>query len=340
MGSKKAEVFFIKDQYLKKLKKLLLNSFRGFNSLRVSIKVHMGEFGNLNYVRPPIVRTVVDAIKEKGGKPFVIDSPAAYLGSRHTVKDYLETAKKNGFTKETIGCPIEVSNKGIKISTKGHIKEIEAIKEVVDSQYLVVLSHFKGHEASGFGGAIKNIGMGCFTKNSKSKLHQLAQPKIDINKCQGCGRCIEVCPKKANYIKNGKAKINYDKCFGCCICVENCPQKAIKIKTGGSLKELLVEATKALISNFSSQKLFFINVLMDIYSKCDCDADFGEMIVPDIGFLISQDMVAIDKASYDLICKTIGFDFCDKYYHLDIGNFFAATKEYKLGNQNYKLKKI
>ena len=139
---------------------------------RVAIKLHMGEYGNLNYVRPSIAARIVEIVKDVGGKPFLFDTIALYRAHRHTVEEYVKTAKMNGFSQETMNCPVIISDEGVKVKTKGPLKEIEVAKDLYDADAIIVLSHVKGHEMSGFGGAIKNLGMGGVTKSGKADVHR------------------------------------------------------------------------------------------------------------------------------------------------------------------------
>jgi len=138
----------------------------------VAIKLHMGEYGNLNYVRPSIVARIVEIIKDFGGKPFLFDTIALYRAHRHSVEEYIKTSKMNGFSEDTMGCPVIISNEGITVKTKGPLKEVEVAKDLYDADAVVVLSHAKGHEMSGFGGSIKNLGMGGVTKSGKADVHR------------------------------------------------------------------------------------------------------------------------------------------------------------------------
>lgn len=176
-----SKVFLIRDNFLQKLE-LALKKI-GIELIRdnVVVKAHMGEYGNLNYVRPPIVGRIVEIIKSVGGKPILFDSPTLYPGSRSTPEKYLETARRNGFTQETIGCPIVISDKGRLVEINATLKEVEVVDEVLNSSYIVTISHVKGHEMVGFGGAIKNIGMGCVTKKMKGKIHNLGR-HVDLQK--------------------------------------------------------------------------------------------------------------------------------------------------------------
>jgi len=154
----------------KALKKININKIKKSDS--VAIKLHMGEYGNLNYIRPAIVARIVEIIKDVGGKPFLFDSPSLYRGRRYTVDGYIKTAKMNGFSQETMECPVIISDKGTTVETKGPLKKIEVAKDLYDADTIVVLSHVKGHEMSGFGGAIKNLGMGGVTKSGKADVHR------------------------------------------------------------------------------------------------------------------------------------------------------------------------
>jgi uncharacterized Fe-S center protein len=168
-----SDVYLIQKMIIKNLengfKKISIDKIGKGDS--VAIKLHMGEYGNLNYVRPPIAARIVEVVKDVGGKPFLFDTPTLYRAHRHTVEEYIKTAKMNGFSQDTMGCPVIISNKGVTVKTKGPMKEIEIAKDLYDADAIVVLSHAKGHEMTGFGGAIKNLGMGGVTVSGKSKVH-------------------------------------------------------------------------------------------------------------------------------------------------------------------------
>jgi uncharacterized Fe-S center protein len=332
------KVILIKHHLLRNLRKTVAEKIKDKFSKGeiIAIKTHMGEYGNLNYVRPSIVELVVDELKKIGAKPFVFDTPVAYTGSRDTVEKYQQTARKNGFTKETMGCPVIISNEGIEVKSK-YLSELKLAKKLYEADGMVVLSHFKGHELSNFGAAIKNLGMGGVTKESKSIIHTETQPKI-VGECTGCGTCVNVCYEKAISLKNGKVHIDYDNCFGCCACVDACPNKVLAMKTV-RFSRALAEAASFIVKKFDN-KAVYINVLLDISKLCDClpigDTDVGERVAPDIGILVSDNIVAIDKASLDLVQKATNNEF-GKIFKSKLDEQLVSASDFGLGSKDYKL---
>ena len=337
-----AEVLFLKHLLLKNLQKVLEEEFpkRFSKGQRVVVKAHMGEWGNLFYIRPPIVGVVVEALKKAGAEPFLFDTPVAYEGSRHTPEGYLDTARKNGFTQETIGCPVIVSDEGVPVKSK-YISKMELAKKIKEADGMVVVSHFKGHELANWGGAIKNLGMGAFTKESKSLMHQETQPEMGEG-CTGCGVCVETCPFKAISLKEGKAVIDKSECMGCCACADKCPQGVIRIKTA-RLSRVIAEAASFAVKSFDPKKLFYVNALMDISKVCDClpigDSDAGPVVCPDLGILLSDNIVAIDQASLDLVQKATNKEF-GRLFPAKLDEQLVAAKEFGLGSGEYTLKEL
>lgn len=336
----KSEVTFIQDHLIKnmqaELKKQLPKHFSKGD--KVCIKAHMGEYGNLNYLRPSIVGAVVEVLKSIGAKPFVFDSPVAYKGSRDTSEKYYECARRNGFTEETMGCPIVISNKGKAVKSK--FFDIEVCKDLIDADGLFVLSHFKGHELANWGGAIKNLGMGAVTKESKSAIHSGLNPFVaHPEKCTSCETCVDICGDKLISMKNGKPF--FKNCFGCGACILACPENVLE--GGLALGAGLAEATRHVLVQFDKKKLFFVNVMLDISDKCDCtpignvEPEIQEAC-PNIGLVISSDPVAIDKASLDLADKATNGKFgklwpADKNLQIEYGvKFGLGSKEYVLKN--------
>jgi len=277
----------------------------------VAVKLHMGELGNITYIRPVFVRRVVDIVKQAGGIPFITDTTALYPGGRGTESKYLSTAASNGFVKESIGAPVVIADRdghdGISVPLKStvdgcELKDVEIATRIYESSFLLVLSHVKGHMLSGFGGAIKNLAMGCVTKKSKSEQHRKNPPLLDDSKCDGCGACIKICPVDAITIEDGKAKRDSEKCIYCSTCLFECPSKAIFWETYSKelFQKYLAHAAYAVLHKFEG-RIGFINFVQDITPYCDCAAPAGKPVVPDIGILASLDPVAIDKASMDLI---------------------------------------
>lgn len=327
-------VIFIKENFLENLSKIVKKDklIKG----KTAVKIHMGEYGNLTHLRPQVVEAVVSALKANGAKPFVFDTPTLYKGSRSTAQKYLETAKKNGFSKETIGCPIIISDKSKSLKGKKFLKEVNASQEILKADCLVVLSHFKGHGDAGFGGCIKNIGMGCVSKKSKKDQHTLSQPVLEGN-CTGCGSCEKACKQKAIKVTNGKAKINCELCYGCCACVQACPVHALRPKTA-SVRVLLAEATATVLENFPKEKTLFINVLFDITKDCDCCAE-SKIICENIGIVVSKDIVAADKAALDLLEQKAG-NILETIEKVNPQEQIQAGIEFNLGSKEYKLEEI
>lgn len=275
----------------------------------VAVKLHFGELGNAAYLRPIYLRTIVSKIKELKAKPFLTDTNTLYTGSRSDSVNHITTAIHNGFDFSCVECPIIIADglkgsSGVKIPIKGEVlKEVSIAKEIVDADSLVVVTHFKAHELSGFGGSIKNIGMGCATREGKLVQHSTVSPKVNRETCTGCKGCLDYCPADAISIVSKKASIDGSKCIGCGECILICPFHAIEIQWNESpdifQKKMAEYAFGALKGK--EKKAVYINFLMQISPACDCYPHNDAPIVRDIGILISDDPVAIDKASSDLV---------------------------------------
>ena len=199
----------------------------------VAIKMHFGELGNISYLRPNYARAVVDVVKELGGKPFLTDCNTLYPGSRKNALEHLYCAWENGFTPLTVGCPIMIGD-GLKGTDYREVpcggKYCPSPKigaAIADADIVISMNHFKGHEQSGFGGALKNLGMGSASVGGKLELHSSSQPCINVDNCIGCRICEKYCRHDAVKVVDRKAVIDYSKCVACGICVEKCPSKCI-----------------------------------------------------------------------------------------------------------------
>ena len=315
-----------------KLKPELENVFS--KGQKIAIKLHMGELGNKYFLKPDFVKRIVDVLKEIGAKPFLFDSPTMYPGARFFPKTYLMTAKKHGFSEKTMGCPVIVSNDYVEQKTD-HLT-IQVCKDLAEADGMLVLSHVKGHGCAGFGGAIKNLGMGGVTKQSKKDIHSGSKPKF-MKECQGCGNCVDVCPFNAITMKEGKAKINFLKCMGCSACSNICPHDVLKEEVA-LFDTLLAEGAQAVLKKQNNN--YYVNVIMDISRKCDCyGGRDNSIILDDIGIVMGKDIVAVDKASVDLVNKKTGKkDFFKNAQKSKKSPFAQIEESERLGmeSQNYK----
>lgn len=290
------------------LNRVKLNTKIKKNDL-VAIKLHFGEMGNTAYLRPIFLRVVADKVKGAGGRPFLTDTNTLYTGSRSDSINHLTTAILNGFDYSCVGCPIIIADglrggSGIKVPIKGKLlKETSIAREIVDADAIVVVTHFKAHELSGFGGTIKNIGMGCATREGKLVQHSTVAPRINAQICIGCRMCVPYCPVEAITVQEKKASINAKECIGCGECIIICPSKAIEIQWNQSpdifQKKMAEYACGALKGK--EKKAVFLSFVMQVSPACDCYPHSDAPIVKDIGILASIDPVAIDAASCDLV---------------------------------------
>ena len=317
---------------LKGIKEELIK--KGFGG-KVAVKLHMGEKGNKTHLNPELVKAAVDILKELKCKPFLFDSTSLYKGARHTAEDYLKTARENGFSEETMGCPVIVSDDFVIRKTK-HL-EVHLCRAIADADALLVISHVKGHECAGFGGAIKNLGMGAVDQKTKKDIHTFSQPELTLEKCTLCGTCERICGNGAVKIseKKGvkKPRFNAGLCIGCNKCVNHCPEKALKPQIE-SFDLLLAEAASAAIKN---KNCYYINELMRITKNCDCYSDAGEIIASDVGIIYGEDIVAIDKASVDLVNKN-NPDVFEKSQKVNPYGHVKEAEKLRMGSGKYALK--
>jgi Uncharacterized Fe-S center protein len=276
----------------------------------VAIKMHFGEPGNLAFLRPNWAKTVADTVYELGGKPYLTDCNTLYVGGRKNALDHLQSAEENGFSPLSTGCQIIIAD-GLKGSDDEEIeikggKELKTAyigKAIAESDVFISLAHFKGHESTGFGGALKNIGMGSGSRRGKMAMHSSSKPMVNSDLCIGCGICKKICAHDAQVIENGKCRIALAKCVGCGRCLAVCPKDAIEPGSSHSNEMLnikMMEYAKAVVQDKPS---FYINIAIDISPNCDCHDENDAAIVPNIGLFASFDPVAIDKASADAVNK-------------------------------------
>lgn len=281
-----------------------------FANKYVAIKIHFGEIGNLAFLRPNYARTVVELVKEFGGKPFLTDCNTLYVGQRKNALDHIETAYINGFSPFSTGCHILIGDglKGadeqlVPVPNGELIKEARIGRAVMDADIVLSLSHFKCHELTGIGGAIKNIGMGCGSRAGKMAQHASGKPEVDESACIGCGKCRKECAFDAPVIMNRKAKIDYERCTGCGRCIAVCPVDAMSAGVSSANVDLSKKMAEYAMAVLHGRPHFHISLVQDVSPFCDCHSSNDVPIVPDVGMFASSDPVALDQACSEMVNK-------------------------------------
>jgi uncharacterized Fe-S center protein len=272
----------------------------------VAIKMHFGELGNLAYLRPNYARVVADLVKEQGGMPFLTDCNTLYPGSRKNALEHLDCANLNGFLPMTVGCQILIGDglRGtdeaeVPVVNGEYVKTAKIGRAIMDADVFISLTHFKGHEATGFGGALKNIGMGCGSRAGKMEQHCSGKPAVQEDLCRGCRRCAKECGSDAISYPQGKAVIDYDKCKGCGRCIGACSFDAIYNPNSSANEILDRKMAEYAHAVCYGRPCFHISLVQDISPNCDCHAENDAPILPDIGMFASFDPVALDQACAD-----------------------------------------
>ncbi len=337
----------------------------------VAIKLHFGEKGNTAYVRPIFLRRVVDRIKQCKGKPFLTDTNTLYVGTRAEAVSHLATALENGFTESSVNAPILIAD-GLRGSSavkvridKPIFKTVSIAHEIHMADGLIAVTHFKGHELSGFGGALKNLGMGCASREGKLSQHSNISPQVEEKACKGCKACLTWCAQEAISMrplpskvetKQSVAFIDPKKCVGCGECILTCSSGAIHVQLNESIpifQKKMVEYAYGVIQK-KKRKVLYLNFLTQISPACDCYGYSDTPIVNDIGILSSEDPVAIDQASVDLVNGQEGIrssklsgawkpgedKFKAIYPQVDWSIQLAYGEEIGLGTREYELIKI
>ncbi|HBY03575.1 MAG TPA: 4Fe-4S ferredoxin [Desulfotomaculum sp.] len=332
----------------------------------VAVKLHFGEKGNTGYLNPLFVRNIVDQVKKLGGKPFLTDTNTLYAGSRENSIDHLQTAIENGFAYAVTAASLIIADGlngkdyiSVPVNLK-YFKEVKIGSAIYHADVLLMLSHFKGHMLCGFGGVLKNLGMGCGSRAGKLAMHSDISPLVRSERCTGCGQCASWCPGEAITLKDSKenkktAVIDKKKCIGCGECIITCRSRAIDVnwKTEPSvIQEKIVEYAAGALKN-KQGKAGFINFVINVTPDCDCTSWTDASIVRDIGILASTDPVALDTACVDLVNQEKALpgsvlggkeDVRDKFravypeinwqYQLDYAEWIG------LGTRNYELVRI
>ena len=313
----KAKVYFTNlhttydENLTQKLARLITTAGIGdidFEKKYAAIKIHFGEPGNLAFLRPNYAAAVVKVIQDLGGKAFLTDCNTLYVGGRKNALDHLDAAYANGFSPFSTNCHILIGD-GLKgtdevlVPVEGgeYVKEAKIGRAIMDADVFISLTHFKGHEATGFGGALKNIGMGCGSRGGKMEMHSAGKPYVYTENCIGCGRCIKICAHDAPVVTDRKAFIYEEKCVGCGRCIGVCPTDAVIAASDESndiLNCKIAEYTKAVLQG---RPHFHISIVVDVSPNCDCHGENDISIVPNVGMFASFDPVALDQACADAV---------------------------------------
>ena len=331
----------------------------------VAIKMHFGELGNMTYLRPNYAKAVADMVRECGGKPFLTDCNTLYPGSRKNALEHLYCAWENGFTPLSAGCPVIIGDglKGtddieVPVENGEYVKSAKIGRAVMDADIFISLTHFKGHEMTGFGGTIKNIGMGCGSRAGKKEQHCNGKAVIDESKCRGCKACLKECANDGLVFdaERRKMTINEENCVGCGRCIGACNFDAIDFAQDAAIRELncrMAEYAKAVVQGRPN---FHISLICDVSPTCDCHSGNDTPIIPDVGMFASSDPLALDQACVDACLKQTPLPgsqltdemqrpgFHDRHDHFDNTNpnteyksCLAHAEKIGLGTRRYEL---
>jgi len=328
----------------------------------VAVKLHFGELGNTAFIRPVFLRKIVETIAKEGGQPFLTDANTLYSGTRSDAPAHLTTAIQNGFAYSVVDAPLVIadglrgkSETAVTVDLK-NFKGVYIGKEIMEADALVSVAHFKGHELSGFGGTLKNVGMGCASRKGKLAQHSTVSPKVKRKRCVACEECLSHCSQTAISMVDEKAQIDPEKCIGCGECILICPSEAIQIQWNQSIPvflENMMEYTVGVLQN-KPGKALYVNFITDVSPACDCYPYNDAPITRDIGILASNDPVAIDQASVDLVNQEHALPGCclktntepggDKfraiYENVDWAYQLQYAEKIGLGSREYNLESI
>ncbi|MBF0496763.1 MAG: DUF362 domain-containing protein [Deltaproteobacteria bacterium] len=281
----------------------------------VAIKLHVGELGNPNYIRPFFVKQVVDLVKERGGKPFLTDTSTYYLVARYNAVDHMDTAVANGFgfAPMIIADGLKGENSVAVASPDPILGRVEVAGAIHQADAMIVISHTKGHPLGGYGGAIKNLAMGCVSKQTKLRQHRTVGLELNSELCAGCGACVEACRFKFPRLENDRAVIDDPRCMHCPACSNACPEGAIKLVGKANLGSALAVSAAAVMSCFDRRKVAFVNFAVDISTLCDCLPLPGESLGPDIGVFAGSSPLSTDAATL----RRIDYEKLNTLHHTD-----------------------
>lgn len=328
----------------------------------VAVKIHFGEYGNLSFLRPNYAKVVADIVRENGGMPFLTDCNTLYVGRRKHALEHMDTANLNGFGPMTTGCQIIIADglKGtddVEIPIDGkYVKNAKIGRAIADSDVIITLSHFKCHEQAGFGGALKNLAMGCGSRRGKLEMHAAGKPSVEPDSCRGCKKCLGFCGVNAISFEDGKASISESDCVGCGRCIAVCPFDAIEPVYDETADVLNCKIVEYAMATVKDKPHFHISIVCDVSPFCDCHGENDMPVVPNVGIFASFDPVALDKACIDMVQKqpmipgSLLYRNCDGRKPADIfacvqpsthwQSTFQHTAEMGFGSEEYELVEV
>ncbi|MBD3414641.1 MAG: DUF362 domain-containing protein [Candidatus Aminicenantes bacterium] len=313
----------------------------------VALKIHFGEKGNKGYIKPSWLSDTMKVLKERSGRIFFTDTNTLYVGNRSNASDHVLLAHGHGFDERKWGVPVIIAdgligrNSDDIVIDKPRIHTAKIASLFSDSDVLVCLSHFTGHMLTGFGAAIKNLGMGCASRSGKLDQHSDVHPRVNPKYCDLCQTCFDYCPEEAISEKQGTAFIDSEQCIGCGECLVVCPRGAVKMTWDDDkirVQEKMAEYAFA-VNKVYEGKIVCINFLIHITKDCDCMCKGVPPFMEDIGILASKDPVALDQASADLIDEQSGKDILRIKNDVDWTVQLKHAEDIGLGNRNYRLVK-
>jgi hypothetical protein len=344
---------------LEGLEKVLSGALSGIEDASCAVKVHFGERGSTRYIRPCFVRRCVDVVKKKGARCFITDTLALYRGGRGDWQSFFATAAMNGFSVETMGCPIvcaDLSPSVAKIPKKPlRLSEVKVAGAITEADFLLSVSHFTFHPLVVPAGGIKNIGMGCVDKETKLAMHSSYKVSFDREKCVLCKRCIEICPSSALSLLNDRIEYDRNICIGCGECIAECKGSALQVpwKSRGAedVQKGVIDGFSAVMEIFK-EKALFINIALDITEHCDCLSRSEIPVVADVGIFVSKDGLSCDKAAFDYAMESPeypGSFWCEKLdrkrdaftLHPDTAErFFQLCRKAGIGYTEYEIEEV
>lgn len=275
----------------------------------VALKVHFGEKGGHAYVRPTFLRQIADQVRDLGGRPFLTDSCTLYPGERKEAVSALACGIENGFAYAVVGAPLVIcdglrGHDARRVPVPGQVlQNVDIAAAILEADTLVCVSHFKCHELTGFGGAIKHLGMGCSSREGKLQQHSTVAPQVAEAVCNACAACLKACAHDAIAFIEGKARIDPDRCVGCGRCITVCPEKAIRVQWNEGPPLVMKKMAEYALGAIQGKpdKVLFVNFVTQLSPACDCYGHSDAPIVADQGILASRDPVALDQACADLV---------------------------------------